>query len=206
MPKVGIKQIKINERWVDLILWYTQKKGFSYKGVPDEVLRLTQFGNRVYQSEDEINRHLTECINEYHEKTKVTKKIISYTLKATTNLVMNQTGNGSYSGIKTGVSKKFETEHSFDDNYSFGFSYRILMEISGTDKKHYYLINKDGSTGYECRNDGLCIDWTPAREQFFRDMSESLQKLVYGVSDFFDQPDLLQLMETVGIKALSDGK
>lgn len=206
MPKVGTKCIQINEEWVNLILWYTQKDGFSYKGIPSEMLRLTQFGNRDYRSEDEINNHLRECIEEYHEKIKVTKKVISYTLKATTNLVRNKLDSGGYQGVKHGVSEKFETEHSIDDNFSFGFSYRVMMETSGTDKKHYYNIKEDGSTGYECRNDGLCIDWTPAREQFFKDMADNLQKLVYGVSAFFDQPDLLQLMETVGIKAISDGK
>ena len=180
--------------------------GRPYFVVYPEVYKLTEFGRRVYRSEDEINTHLNKSIVEYHEKVKVTKKIISYTLKATVNLIMNRTDKGSYSGIKSGVSKKFETEHGYEDNFSFGFSYRVLMETSGTDKKHYYLINEDGSTGYECQNDGLCIDWTPAREQFFKDMAGNLQKLVYGVSNFFDQPDLLQLMETVGIKALSNGK
>ena len=182
------------------------KDGFSYRGIPNEVYKLTEFGKRIYRSEDDINTHLDKSIIEYHEKVKITKKIISYTLKATTNLVMNRTNGNSYTGIKPGVSKKFETEHGFGDTFSFGFSYRVLMETSGTDKKHYYPINEDGSIGYECRNDGLCIDWTPAREQFFKDMADNLQKLVYGVSNFFDQPDLLQLMETVGIKALSDGK
>lgn len=205
MPKVGKKCIKINEEWVELVLWYTQKTGFTYKGVPNEVLKLTTFGDRVYQSEDDINRHLTESIAEYHEKKKIVRKVISYTLKASVNLIKNNISDYTYSGIKPGVSKKFESEQGFGDSFLFGFSYRVLMETSGTDKKHYYMINKDGSTGYECRNDGLCIEWTPAREQFFKDMAENLQKLVYGVSDFFDQPDLLQLMETVGIKALSDG-
>ena len=205
MPKVGTKCVNINEKRVDLILWYTQKDGFSYRGIPNELYKLTEFGKRVYRSEEEINTHLNESIVEYHEKAKTTKKIISYTLKATANLVMNRTGEYAYTGIKLGVSKKFETEHDFGNSFSFGFSYRVLMETSGTDKKHYYLINEDGSTGYECKNDGLCIDWTPAREQFFKDMAENLQKLVYGVSDFFDQPDLLQLMDTIGIKAISDG-
>lgn len=206
MPKIGKKCIKINEEWVELILWYTQKKGFSYKGIPDDVLKLTNFGERVYQSEEDINRHLHECVDEYHEKMKITKKVISYTLKASTNLIRNKTGDFSYSGIKPGVSKKFESMNGIGDIFLFGFSYRVLIETSGTDKKHYYLINEDGSTGYECHNDGLCIDWTPTREQFFKDMVDSLQKLVYGVSDFFDQPDLLKLMETVGIRALSDDK
>lgn len=206
MPKIGTRCIKISEKWIDLVLWYTQKDGFSYRGIPNEVYKLTEFGKRIYRSEDDINTHLNKSIIEYHEKVRITKKIISYTLKATTNLVMDQTDGNSYTRIKPGVSKKFETEHGFGDTFSFGFSYRVLMETSGTDKKHYYPINEDGSIGYECRNDGLCIDWTPAREQFFKDMADNLQKLVYGVSDFFDQPDLLQLMETVGIKALSDGK
>lgn len=206
MPKIGTRCIKISEKWIDLVLWYTQKDGFSYRGIPNEVYKLTEYGKRIYRSEDDINTHLNKSIIEYHEKVKITKKIISYTLKATTNLVMDQTDGNSYTRIKPGVSKKFETEHGFGDTFSFGFSYRVLMETSGTDKKHYYPINEDGSIGYECRNDGLCIDWTPARELFFKDMADNLQKLVYGVSNFFDQPDLLQLMETVGIKALSDGK
>lgn len=42
MPKVGTKCVKINEKWVDLILWYTQKDGFSYRGIPNELYNLVK--------------------------------------------------------------------------------------------------------------------------------------------------------------------
>lgn len=205
MAKVGTKQVWINEKYVNLTLWYTQKKGFIYKGLPAELCKLTKFGNRVYRSEEDINKHLTQCINEYHEKAKVTKKVISYALKASVNLVKNKIGEYSFSGTKIGVSDKFVTEHGDVNNFSFGFSYKVLMRTSGTDKKHYYEIKEDGSIGFECRNNGLCIEWTQEREQFFKDMADNLQQLVYGMSNFFDQPDLLELMDTIGIKALSAG-
>lgn len=78
------------------------------------------------------------------------------------------------------------------------------METSGTDRKRYYLLKEDGSVGYEIQIMGgiNTVDWTPEREQFFKDMADNLQLLINGVSSFFDQPDMIQLMDMRGFKAI----
>ena len=50
--------------------------------------------------------------------------------------------------------------------------------------------------------DATLIEWTPERERFFLNMVAQLQRLIYGVSSFFDAPDLQERIETLGSKLL----
>ena len=87
----------------------------------------------------------------------------------------------------------------------FGFDFHVLFEVTAQ-KTEYFRIMADGTPGYPFRKspDRFCIiiEWTAEREQFFNDLKDKLQQLIYGVSAFFDQPNLLELMDTYGIKML----
>lgn len=202
MPKIGTKIEKIKEQHVELIIWYTRESGFFYKGLPSDFLNVTGFCNVGFKSEDALLGAFRSALNVYHERMKQTKKIIQYSLRGSTEMLLNKIGEGCYSGHKKGVSKKFSTTEG--GGYTFGFDYTILIETSGTDKKRYYQIKEDGSIGREMqvRGDIHNIDWTPEREQFFKDMADNLQRLINGVSSFFDQPDMIQLMDMRGFKAI----
>lgn len=202
MPKIGTKIEKIKEQHVELIIWYTRELGFFYKGLPSDFINVTEFRNAGYESENALLRAFREALNAYHEQMKKTKKIIRYSLRGSTEMIMNKVREGGYSGIKDSVSKKFSTTEG--GGYVFGFDYSILMETSGTDRKRYYLLREDGSVGHEIQIMGgiNTVDWTPEREQFFVDMVANLQRLVDGVSSFFDQPDMIQLMDMRGFKAI----
>lgn len=202
MPKIGTRLEKIKEQCVELVIWYTRDGGFSYKNLPSDFTNVTGFRNGGYESENALLGAFRKSLSDYHEQMKQTKKVIRYYLKGSTEMLMNKTGEHSYSGKKHGVSDKFSTFEG--GGYSFGFNYSVIMETSGTDKKRHYQLNEDGSIGRELyiNNDGRNIDWSPEREQFFKDMVDNLQRLVYGVSAFFDKPDMLQLMDMRGFKAI----
>lgn len=202
MPKIGTKIEKIKEQHVELIIWYTRELGFFYKGIPSDFINVTEFRNAGYESENALLGAFREALNAYHEQMKKTKKIIRYSLRGSTEMIMNKVGEGCYSGRKDSVSSKFSTTDG--GGYVFGFDYAILMETSGTDKKRYYQLKEDGSIGREMqvRSDVHSIDWTPEREQFFKDMTDNLQRLINGVSSFFDRPDMVQLMDMRGFKAI----
>lgn len=202
MPKIGTKIEKIKEQHVELIIWYTRELGFFYKGLPSDFINVTGFGNGGYKSEEALLGSFRSALNIYHERMKQTKKIIRYSLRGSTEMLLNKVGEGCYSGHKEGVSNKFTTTEG--GGYVFGFDYTILMETSGTDRKRYYLLKEDGSVGHEIQIMGgiNTVDWTPEREQFFKDMADNLQLLINGVSSFFDQPDMIQLMDMRGFKAI----
>lgn len=202
MPKIGTRIEKIKEQHVELVIWYTQENGFFYKGLPADFTNISDFINGGYKSEDALLDSFRDALNDYHERTKQTKKVILYSLRGSTEMVMNKVGAGCYSGKKMGVSDKFSTIEG--GGYVFGFDYMVLVETSGTDKKRYYQLKEDGSTGREMRigSDLYKIDWTPQREQFFKDMIGNLQRLVNDVSSFFDQPNVIQVMDTIGFKAI----
>lgn len=202
MPKIGVKTEKIKEQYVELVIWYTRGLGFFYKNLPSDFINVTEFRNEGYESENALLASFRNALNAYHEQMKQTKKVIRYSLRGSAEMVMNKVGEGCYSGRKDGVSDKFSTTES--GGYVFGFDYTILMETSGTDKKRYYQLKEDGSIGREMRdrNDVNNIDWTPEREQFFKDMEDNLQRLINGVSSFFDRSDMVQLMDMRGFKAI----
>lgn len=203
MPKIGVKIEKIKEQHVELIIWYTRELGFFYKGLPSDFINVSGFRNVGYESENTLLGSFRDALDIYHERMKQTKKVIKYTLGGTTGMIMAKVGEGRYSGTKDGVSNKFSSIGNC--GYGFSFDYDVLIETSGTDKKRYYRITEDGSVGYEINctwSTALLIDWTPEREQFFKDMVANLQRLINGVSSFFDQPDMTQLMDTRGFKAI----
>ena len=87
----------------------------------------------------------------------------------------------------------------------FGFSYNICIEISSNITEYFSVGENDTPELPKYRisnNTWKVIEWTPEREKFFEDLKASLLQLTRGVSAFFGQPDLLELMDTHGIKML----
>lgn len=207
MAKIGKDIFVIKNESTCVDIHYSQKSGFYYKGIPQEVYDLTSFGNKRYQDEGGLKQHLLSSLTEYHEKIRNCRKVISYHLYGSTQLILNKLEGAcaGYCGIKTGVSKQFD--HKLDNSIEnmFGFTFNILIEVTGRTVE-YYHVREDNSPGalYRFSNNSreMIIDWTQEREQFFMDLQEKLQQLIYGVSEFFDQPNLLQLIDSFGIKLL----
>lgn len=206
MPKIGKESFRISNRLVDVEIWYMQKRGFYYKNIPQEVYDLTTFGQRRYKDEGELKTHLLCSLTEYHKKIESRRKVIAYHLHGSMELVMNRKEGEycGYSGTKPGVSGKFD--HSiWATDYLFGFDFHVLIEVSGRTKEYYHVKDGDSPGGIFRRSLGcydILMDWTAEREQFFKDLKDKLQQLIYGVSAFFDQPNLLELIDAHGIKML----
>lgn len=206
MPRIGKESFRISNRLVDAEIWYTQKRGFYYKNIPQEVYDLTTFGQRRYKDEGELKTHLLCSLTEYHKKIESRRKVIVYHLHGSMELVMNRREGefAGYSGIKPGVSGKFDHSICATD-YLFGFDFHVLIEVSGRTKEYYHVKDDDTPGGIFRRSPGsydILMDWTAEREQFFKDLRDKLQQLIYAVSAFFDQPNLLELIDSHGIKML----
>lgn len=208
MPKIGKDFFRIKNQHVEVEICYTQKNGFYYKNLPDEVYDLTEFGKRRYNDEGDLKTHLLCNLTEYHKKIANQRKVIAYHLYASSELAMKKmVGEQSgYCGLKPSVSTKFDHPLSSIDNM-FGFDFYVLIEVTARTQE-YYFARLDDTPGniFRKSTDKYCIviDWTAEREQFFFDLKEKLQQLIYGVSAFFDRPNLLELMDTHGIKMLEN--
>lgn len=206
MPKIGKDNFCIKGQYVEVEIWYTQKTGFYYKNLPEEVSVLTEFGRRRYNNEGDMKTHLLCSLTEYHDKVASRRKVIAYHLYGSAEMIMNRMDGeyNGYCGIKPGVSAHFDHPSGGAD-YMFGFDFHILFEVTAQ-YTEYFCIMADGTPGHSFRKspDRYCIviDWTAEREQFFNDLKDKLQQLIYGISAFFDQPNLLELMDTHGIKML----
>lgn len=207
MAKIGKDMFVIKNENRCVEIHYSQKTGFYYKGVPQEVYDLTNFGSKRYLDEGSLKQQLLCSLTEYHEKIRNCRKVISYHLYGSTQLILNKLEGtyAGYSGIKTGVSKQFD--HKLDNNIEnmFGFTFNVLIEVTGRTTEYYHVREDDfpgGPYRFASESKERIIDWTQEREQFFMDLREKLQQLIYGVSQFFDHPDLLQLIDSHGIKLL----
>ena len=94
---------------------------------------------------------------------------------------------------------------SFISSSDISFNFDILLEVS-EQRVEYYYMKEDGTAGRRMSrpfNSQMClIEWTPQREQFFRDMASQLQKLICSVSEFFDKPDMLELIDNEIVRLL----
>lgn len=210
MAKIGKETVTISGKWMEIDIFYSRKAGFYADKLPSDFLTMTEFDKRLFASEKDFMDTLKCEIHRYHEMITKRRKVILYKLNGSSAMLMNQESKGCYHGRKEGVSSQFKGISFCSDapEYMFGFSYEVRIEVKG-EGENYYSIGENGEPVLPYirgRGSWEVIDWSEEREAFFKGMVDSLQKLINSTSSFFDQPDLLQLMETVGIKALSDGK
>lgn len=210
MPKIGKGNFTIKNEHIDLEIWYSSKLGFYYKDLPEEFKALTKFHERRFEKENDLRNTFLCTLEEYHKQITKQRKVIIYRLYGSSEMVMNKNGDLSYSGTKAGVSKKFSTPDGLNDvRYLFGFSYDVVIEFSGRTIE-FHRIMPDGSIRQNpyrrdtSRNEYI-IDWTPEREKFFKDLQSNLQNLIGMVSVFFDQDNLLELMDSGIGKMLGAG-
>lgn len=203
MTKIAKTNITVRGELHQVEIHYTRERQFFYRGIPEEVLAITQFRNQHYASERELTQALRIALEEYHEKVKTQRKMILYSLYGSSTLVMNRIEQGMYCGVKDNVSRKFQTTSSA--KYLFGFDFDIVLEVSAQ-KIEYYFMNDEGIACNRMIRPLGCtmhlIEWTPQREHFFRDMAAQMQKLVLSVSEFFDKPDMLELIDNQTVRLL----
>lgn len=80
MTKIGKTMITVKGEIHPVEIHYNRERKFFYRGVPDEVIALSSFRNRDYASEKELTQALSIALEQYHEKIKVQRKMILYTL------------------------------------------------------------------------------------------------------------------------------
>lgn len=212
MPKISKDMFTIKGELIPVEIHYNQKKGFFYEGLPDEFISLMNWNEERFYEESKMRNKLILALEEYHEKIKKIKKVIVYRLYGSLYDTKNQEKNGAFSGFKEGVSSKFGTTPNAP-KHEFGFEYDVLLEVSGRTVQ-YHGIMPDGTPAREHKfiggvfSSGQVMDWTQEREDFCKALVSKIQQLIYDVSNFFDNPQMLLLIDSGNspLKIESGGK
>ena len=208
--KVGKETYRIKGELIEVELHYGRKLGFTYKGIPEDVYRMTNTHSNNYLSEKALKDATERALQSWHEMIQEKRKVIVYRLFASDALVRNprmDVMNPRSSDRNAQVSKKFDSSGGFHmPHFAFGFEYKIYFELNNNGLKYFsILLNGEMCTNPE-HLDSSCnwnvIDFSEEREQFFKGLGDNLQNLVYKVSKFFDSPELLLIMDSNSLKQL----
>ena len=211
MPKVGKMSLRWdrNDHAIDYNIWYSQKLNFEIRELPHDFLALTDLKTWGYEKESDLRENVLVCFHKYIILKKTERKVILYNLSATTKIRMNRVGDGHYQGTRSGIDDKlFMDLPTHNNNSGFSIGYMIAMEVDEGGKE-YHKINDDGSvssfTERLTRDEKKCvIAYTPEREQFFKDIEESVYQLVCKVSEFFSNQEKLLGFIDSGLKLIKD--
>ncbi len=212
MPKVGnIKiQIRKDEPEVVLDLWYSTNDQFFIKRVPSELIKLTGFNTEGYSTEALLKKHLSEAIELYNQLKITERKVLLFKISASTLLTMNKVSDGHFTGIKKGVSKNIK-DLRVSDGAGICIEYKIAKEIDNGKKEYFEIENGDQLSSYAMgfnltsRSDWAIIDWTEEREQFFINLQNSMQEMVFKLSSFFGG-DIENVVRSIDITTSSNTK
>lgn len=195
MPKIGKVTLRYgSEHGRQHDIWYTQKNGFEIRDLPQDMLTLTEFFPRKYETEKALIQDARSAVREYKKKIETEKKVIRYSVKASSELCMNRVDAGHYSGRRKGVSKKIESfslAGSYIPTATIGIDFDVYKVIDDGSNPEYYKI--DMATGeIESRkstvrkSDKTEIEYTDERYLFFKRISEAMYKMLTEMSVFFD--------------------
>lgn len=194
MPKVGkIKLVIEGSSWGnEYPLFYTQKRGFELRDLPEDFINLTGVKTYGYTTESALRDAMYPAAQSYKELSTKRRKVIVYICRASEELTMNKIDKGHYQGTRIGVSKKIARFDfsQFNCLSQFGIDFEIMYEVSRSDGVTYYNIDKNGiqkSHGRALSREFQVIEWTQQREDFFASIVNAMQNLVLQLSTFFDK-------------------
>lgn len=182
MPKIGNESLLINGKFINIEINYSRKLQFYARGIPEEVLHVSEIETITADTEKQLLINLHQAINLYHDKIKSSKKVIAYTIYAAAETVMNRTGVGRLEGHKPGVPKGFDHLPLGCDGSGFTIEWEILMEVKAKTIE-YYPLNDGVISSYKkhINPNKKIIDWTPQREQAFKNIDLALERMVINL-------------------------
>lgn len=210
MPKVGNIEFRIEGKPRKFDLMYSQSDGFFLKGFPSNILEIASAESKWCNTEVELITYYKNIIDIYHVRIKNTKKVILYSLALPTEKRMNRTGYGSYQGfqawIPSNINRQLRDMHG--DGFGFQLHYRILKRVDTNGTKYFDLKDLEDSDDMRVettkKNDEFEIDWTQAREDFFKSLETQVDEMIKKMVLFFskDQQQLLQIFDSGSVKLL----
>ena len=204
MPKIKTISVQIENEYQTYIVWF-KKSYFFIKDLPTKFITVSEFSNRSETLNDLENR-FHSAIRKYVKAVKTTEKVIIIKFIVGKNMVTKDTNfPGHYS---------IDDDHPLYNFVSFGYSgindYGFIIDYETAYKRivddniGYYsiTITADGKEheGHKRHIDKgeIIIPYSEANEQYFKEIKNSLMKMVIRIGDFFkqDKDIILKLIET----------
>ena len=150
MPKVSHHEFRIDGELIKLDIGYNKEKMFHIMRFPSKVfqsLDAQEMGTIAgIPTEKELIKSVEEIIDRYHRVVKSKRKIIAYSMSATTEIRMNKVGDGSYQGTKSWAENLHDLEGFGNNGYGFVIDYKVLVEINDNGLKYSKLLMNGETT------------------------------------------------------------
>lgn len=174
MPKITNKMFVCAGKAYECTVWYTASDKFFIKGFPQDIqsaAKITPFGSKT---EDELYNRYNEGIKHYEDIIAQSNKVIVFHINAAKEHLENR-------GIRA---YKTETVGLHDDHHAdmgFTINYEIkMLRVVGEDRfLHGFSDTGTLYNGEKIVNENYnqIIDYTPEREQMFKELFTRFDKL-----------------------------
>ncbi|NBC24677.1 MAG: hypothetical protein GVX78_03580 [Bacteroidetes bacterium] len=202
MPRVGKVNLRYKEKHgTEHTIWYTQKKKFEIRDLPDEIISMTDFYPSRYATEEALIKDARAACRKYRELIKTRRRVILYKCNASAALRMNKVGHGHYSGTLKGVSKKIRDFNSHSMPLaSIGIEWKVCDVVDDGASQEYFEVT-DIDTGevsqfsFRKAREYQVMEFTQERYEFFQGILKAMQGMVRDLSNFFGaDPEKAALM------------
>lgn len=207
MAKVSNFTTRIDGKIDKWDVHYNKTNSFHIKGFPQTVLSFSDNNYLItsgHSTEASLIRSVNDAIEIYHKATKQSRKVITYTLQATSAVVMNRVRQGSHSGYKKWVPGNLGSDFRAG-GHGFAIDYEILLEVKLNGTKYYHIHEDTGEITSETHVDKeqIVIDWTEQREQSLIALTVAIENMVKKAASILcDEKKAINLLDS-GVKLLS---
>jgi hypothetical protein len=207
MPKITTLLREIAGEHIQLVLSYNATSMFHISaGMPEKMKELTsEFAFYGHEKQTELEKVLRAAITAYEAKLKSERKVLLVTISL---------------GRATAASLDLPKEHPIRgwsrssgfyrpaENYGFDLKVELALETSTGEHKQYRYLHQSEDVfqamrGTVTRPDVLkdvtrVMDWTPEREEYFKNMIAATLALGQQLADFFTEDEQLFLENVDG--------
>lgn len=190
MPKITHREYKIDGQYVKIDVCYSARNKRFYAIFPPQIAAVLDQTMTTGDTQDEAEKHLDLCINEYGNRKTTEAKVIFYTFKSMVRPINYDGPNQS-----SGNTEMCSMGVALDLYFRVGYVIRNPTESSPVNKGELFLNEnheRDDYLHYESMN---YLGYTPEREQFFIAFREWLASGITKMQDFFKQAELPVLMD-----------
>lgn len=191
MARIGKLRFKVTTPYpTEYPIFYTQKKGFEVRELPDDFQAVTKVKTYGYATESVLENAIAVGCRDYRDAKKSQKLVIVYSAKTSPILRMNRVKKGSYQGMLSGVSNNIGGFSQFSMPLcTLGVDYEIFMQVDdGADPKYFSVDDNLEIVGQANvhMHEKLMMDYTEERHFFFENITAAMRDVVRKLSKFFD--------------------
>lgn len=195
MPKITTESKRLRAKWVQLIVFYNQKKKFHFKELPDDLVRLSDFKNHGYETERELNQAIDLALQKFHEEILTTSKVIRIKYMVGKSTSWKQSGDRSWS-----KNPNYKDVKNIDLRSGICLDYTVYLKKEAQEVMYAEIYNSGEISFFSKRghleNSDIEVPYSEEVIAFLEVTMKTLGELSHKFIDFFRKPDVLEIMKT----------